>query len=114
MRNSTLRPYTPKRAKQNLEYEKAKRIWRSTHDGRCEFVRASNGQPLPWKTPILNGVIRCTHQAMPQPHHVKFRGPNLCNIEFFMAACFDCHNWITAHGKEAEILGYVIREYAKH
>lgn len=100
---------SPKRAIENVEYEREKGIWRQERmaiDGfQCQF-----GDPS-----ITKGgakVPRCRKKADRNPHHIKLRGKNLCNRKFFMATCLpEHHNWIHDNPKEAEELGYLIREY---
>lgn len=104
-RRSTLRPFTPKRQETNLEYERVVRAWqkiRKAIDGfQCQFIYASGR--------------RCQKKAHPRPHHVKFRGKNLCDMKFFKALCLPGHHeWPHRHPKEAVERGLLIREYDKH
>lgn len=102
---------SPKRAKKNVEYEKQKRIWRrerQSADGfRCQFDPAGLGT----SSATADSPSRCQKKADKNPHHIKKRGKNLCNRNYFMAVCIEHHNWIESHLKDAEQLGYIIREY---
>ena len=41
-------------------------------------------------------------------HHKSGRGPNLCNVDTFMAVCRKDHNWIHENDKEAREMGYLL------
>jgi hypothetical protein len=91
-----LRPVSKKRVVLNRQYEKAKRVWRAGHDGRCEFKRDG---------------IRCRRRAMNNPHHTKGRGQYLSDVSTFMGVCIGHHRWIDTHRTEAVELGYFTYDF---
>lgn len=58
------------------------------------------------------GQPRCTGEAT-QIHHKKGRGRWLNFVEFFLAVCFSCHEWIENNPKEAKALGYSLPRIEK-
>ena len=87
------------------EYRKAKKEWwaeRLMRDGgQCE-ARNANGE-------------RCRKKASDKPHHKAGRlGKNLSDTSKWMAVCTLHHRWIHDNPREAESLGFIIREYEKH
>lgn len=111
MRNSTLRAVSPKRRKQNVIYEAAKKKWRASHDGRCEMIMAPDGRPLPRDPGVIGNEVhgRCWNAAMAQPHHRALRGKNLCNINTFSGLCFHHHQWTHDNPSKARDLGWLER-----
>ena len=51
------------------------------------------------------GQPGCTTIAT-QVHHKKGRGRWLNFVEFFLAVCYSCHEWIELHPKEAKAKGF--------
>ena len=41
-------------------------------------------------------------------HHKKGRGIELCNVQFFLAVCRQCHTWIEEHPKESLEMGFTL------
>ena len=93
-------PVSEKRKEINKDYERVVRLWRMQRmqidKFQCEFVR--DGE-------------RCKKKAHRSPHHKKRRGKFLLDNSTFLAVCMEHHDWIEQNGKEAEKLGYLIREY---
>lgn len=113
MKRSRLNPVSDKRRKQNVEYEAAKKKWRAGHDGRCE-VMVGWSSVLPPQVVGRNTIkseyaFTCLQKAMPQPHHIAFRGKLLSDPKYFLAVCPAHHRWIHDNAKEAERLGYLVR-----
>jgi hypothetical protein len=104
-KRNRLRSVSPKRAKLNREYEKAKRIWWAARleidYGSCQVTEWDEHREL----------RRCYRAAMPQPHHIYGRGKYLCDSSTFMAVCPTHHQWIHQHPKEARARGYIVYEF---
>jgi hypothetical protein len=49
----------------------------------------------------------CTYEAT-DIHHKKGRGKYLCDTNYFLAVCRDCHNWIELHPVAAKKLGFSV------
>lgn len=103
-RRTRVKPVSDKRREINLVYERAVRQWRAFRtklDGfQCQYVYDSGR--------------RCQKKAHKRPHHIKRRGPYLCDLRWFMATCLPHHDHIEKHGKESERKGYIVREYQRH
>lgn len=92
-RPTKLRPVSPKRAKENVEYERNVREWNQRSDKRCEFVGPDG--------------VRCERPAAERPHHVSGRATRelRVNRKYFRGLCWwPHHRWVDTHRKEAEKL----------
>lgn len=97
--NWKLKPASAKTAALNLIYEALKDVWWPLHP-RCEFVDPKTGK-------------QCRRKSVRTPHHKRRRGRYLCDTTTWMATCGgpgNHHGWIHDHEKEAEALGYIIRD----
>lgn len=84
-----LRSHSPKREKQEQQYNKRAREWKLEHV-HCEIA--------------ISGV--CTHKTR-DVHHMKGRENDLLLDErWWKAACRECHQWVTKNSAEAIQLGY--------
>jgi hypothetical protein len=98
-RPKRLAPISKARAGINAIYEKLKKIWWPLHP-RCEFVDPKTGK-------------QCRRKSSPRPHHIKRRGRYLCDTTTWMGICEGAgshHAWIHDNEKEAEAIGYLVRE----
>lgn len=87
-----IRKVSKKRAAQNREYSKL-RLEFLTLKPKCE---------------------RCGNKST-QVHHKAGRiGNLLTNIDFFMAVCFRCHQYIELNPNEAREKGWIVNRYIKN
>lgn len=87
MRKTRIRRFSKKRAKQNAEYLKLRNKYLEDHT-ICEV---------------------CNERAATQIHHRAGRlNSLLCNVEFFLGTCFECHAFIHDHPAAAKTSGWSI------
>lgn len=80
-----IRKLSKKRAAQNYEYNKLRKIYLEEH-------------------PICEA--NCSNEST-EIHHKKGRiGQLLTDVNFFMAVCPHCHRWIESHPLLSKALGY--------
>ena len=97
MRRKPLRPVRPKKLKESREYrEKAVRFLRVHSYCQCEVTCGS---------PEMCGAAR-------HVHHIRGRGKYLLDERYWLAVCFECHEWIHAHPREAKERGWLMSRIA--
>lgn len=85
-RQRPISPISPKRRKENVEYEKLKREW--------------------WKPGLKCAFPGCEKNAEKQPHHSHGRsGRLLCDVRGWIPICRYHHQWIDYNRDEARRLG---------
>lgn len=83
-----IRKVSPKRAKQNAEYEKLKRAWRKNPQNQ------------------ICSVPGCGRMADRNPHHSLGRGGRLlCFVPAWRAICLSCHRRVSAEPLWARGIG---------
>jgi hypothetical protein len=83
-----IRKVSKKRAQQNRQYAKVRLEYLETH-------------------PVCEANLQECLKVADEIHHRKGRTNDLlCNPEYFLAVCWNCHVWIELHPKEAKELGF--------
>jgi hypothetical protein len=55
---------------------------------------------------VMHGLPRCSNKTMKQPHHILKRSQGGKHaLENLKDLCFECHNWVESHPKEAQAEG---------
>ena len=95
MRRKPLRPVRPKKLKESREYREKAAAWLANHP-LCQC-----------------GVACVVNWAKPtQVHHIRGRGKYLLDERYWLAVCFECHEWIHAHPREAKERGWLMSRIA--
>lgn len=94
--DTRMRNASKERSKQLRKYLKRVKQWlkENTHCKACEVLAEHSGHAI--------RVIRLASEC----HHVRGRnGDLLLDERYWLPVCFNCHRWITEHGKKARELG---------
>lgn len=87
MKRTPIRRVSKKRAKQNAEYMKLRKKYLEDHTV-CQV---------------------CNEREATQIHHKAGRRHSLlCEVEFFLAICFECHAYIHNHPEAARKEGWLL------
>ena len=87
MKKTAMRRVSKRRAKQNREYSILRKAYIADHP-QCEA---------------------CNKRKSTEIHHKARRvGRTLCAVEYFMAVCRQCHNYIEANPAWARQHGYMV------
>lgn len=88
MKRTRLKAVSKKRQRQNSRYQKLKESYIQSH-WLCE---------------------RCNRNRAIDIHHKAGRtGELLCAVEYFMAICRRCHDWVHENPAEAQEGGFTVR-----
>ena len=87
LRRKAINTMSPRRKRESRVYLKLRKAFLAEH-------------------PICQMRVQCQGGRSSEVHHSRGRlGPNYLDVTGFIAACFYCHAWVHAHGRQAREAG---------
>lgn len=100
----------PRSAFKKWERKVADRPTRQMEEEAYQRAAAKHKREHPVCQFTSAGGTRCRKPTQ-ETHHRRGRGKWLLIVKWFMSCCRYHHRWIHEHPKEAEALGYIVRDW---